>query len=186
MTDYNVFSPERCIRWDLVEPLDEADLSALQTAFHTDALKAVSIAISQGDHPDSPWQHYISPAFQPALSAASNWCRNPGGLRDRAFCYVDPLNWDYCEVPSCKQLPPLESTPQNEALPSTTSSASTVFAVSLLLVVCLAGGLICLVVWRRRSGRQCFSRRGFWVRRIPNDPCLLSDNVTFRASESDD
>ena len=32
-----------------------------------------------------------------------NYCRNPGGLEESPICFIDPENYDYCQIPECNQ-----------------------------------------------------------------------------------
>ena len=37
------------------------------------------------------------------VTAAGNHCRNPGGVRDRPWCFTSDPNvvWQYCTIPLC-------------------------------------------------------------------------------------
>uniref|UniRef100_A0A5K3FXU4 C-type lectin domain-containing protein n=3 Tax=Mesocestoides corti TaxID=53468 RepID=A0A5K3FXU4_MESCO len=159
-----------CIRWDLVSPTDSNEFSSLAEAFRLATLKIVAQTLAENSS-QTPSQNLYSPAFQPTFSAASNWCRNPSGLRDRAFCYVDPFNWDYCEVPSCPRA--ISGRP---AFP---------YVFLTLSLTALFLGII-IYVYRKGSGdrRSPFLNRlstiaMAWRKRTSSEPCLLADNVTF-------
>ncbi|XP_019624292.1 PREDICTED: matrilin-2-like [Branchiostoma belcheri] len=53
----------------------------------------------QGWDTQLPHKHSIS-------RLTHNYCRNPGGTRDRPWCYtIDPsVRWEYCSVPQCGKL----------------------------------------------------------------------------------
>ncbi|CAL8237834.1 unnamed protein product, partial [Boreogadus saida] len=50
----------------------------------------------------APHQHVLS-AVVPELRGSENQCRNPGGARERPWCYTSQpsLRWEYCPVPRC-------------------------------------------------------------------------------------
>ena len=55
-----------------------------------------------------------------------NYCRNPYGSRDRAWCYTTELNveWEYCEVPYCPLEPTISPSPSVSKMPSDAPSLS--------------------------------------------------------------
>ena len=42
----------------------------------------------------------------PEMLNAENFCRNPGGLKKKPWCYTsDPkIEWQYCDIPVCGEL----------------------------------------------------------------------------------
>jgi len=39
--------------------------------------------------------------FENITMQDKNFCRNPSGYRESPWCYVDDINWDYCNVSKC-------------------------------------------------------------------------------------
>uniref|UniRef100_A0A0V0JB89 Macrophage mannose receptor 1 n=1 Tax=Schistocephalus solidus TaxID=70667 RepID=A0A0V0JB89_SCHSO len=205
--DYNGFanttvSGKSCLRWDLIT--DTAEVSILKEAFHATSLRAVASVID-GRITLSASDRLKSPAYLPALSAASNWCRNPNGLRETVFCYVldaSNLTWEYCSVPLCKDFYDNHGSGQPSVFP-TSSNQTRMLSVQapistgrtllyLFIFVCttfLVGGLLCFV-YKKRSTISAFRLFPVGVR-VPNifprarfhsssSLCLLNDNVTFQ------
>ncbi|BHF79064.1 C-type lectin domain 18 member A [Sparganum proliferum] len=194
-----------CLRWDLIT--DTAELAILREAFHATSLRAVASLID-GRMTLSVSDRLRSPAYLPALSAASNWCRNPNGLHDRVFCYVldaSNLTWEYCAVPSCKDFyadsgfdqPKAFPTASNQTrMPHQPSAQAPVSTGRMLLYlfifVCtafLVGGVL-FFVYKKRSTISAFRLFPAGVR-VPDifpgarfhsssSLCLLNDNVTFQ------
>ena len=51
-----------------------------------------------------PQKHIITPnTYAEDLKDSSVFCRNPGGLGERPWCYTTDLQtrWEYCNVPKC-------------------------------------------------------------------------------------
>ena len=38
-----------------------------------------------------------------SIEAANNYCRNPGGKKERPWCYKHPGVWEYCAIPQCSR-----------------------------------------------------------------------------------
>ena len=53
-----------------------------------------------------PHSHPITPARYPELQKGKNYCRNPGNLEEKPWCYTTDTNkvWDYCEIEHCNSL----------------------------------------------------------------------------------
>lgn len=51
---------------------------------------------------DVPHPHTTKPRYYPELENGANYCRNPGGLGNRPWCYTsgDTL-WEYCDIKKC-------------------------------------------------------------------------------------
>ena len=49
----------------------------------------------------APHRHKLNPAIIPGLRM--NHCRNPGGLKEKPWCYTSnaTVDWEYCNVPIC-------------------------------------------------------------------------------------
>lgn len=60
----------------------------------------------------TPHTHTYLPSEYPYSGLSRNQCRNPGGLREKPWCYTTSGNktWDYCDIPLC--YPPKIETPQ--------------------------------------------------------------------------
>lgn len=52
-----------------------------------------------------PHQHHLPVEVIPELKDSHNFCRNPGGLNNRPWCFTTNPNirWEYCAVPQCGQ-----------------------------------------------------------------------------------
>ena len=51
-----------------------------------------------------PNQHQFSMMMGGELETASKFCRNPGGLGEHPWCFVNDspqLRWEYCDIPDC-------------------------------------------------------------------------------------
>lgn len=178
----------RCIRWDLINPTNTSELEALQRAFHNATLSAVSTILES--NLSSP-ADLKSLAFQPVFSAVSNWCRNPGSLHDRAFCYISIDQWEYCDLPQkSRSFSSLESKSSSAmTLPTVLTIIGFLFLSLLLAFLCLSL-VICLHRKSRRGWSSSYAVQEMIFRRIPfawrwrrsdSQPCLLADNVSYSA-----
>lgn len=150
----------------------------------------------------SPRQRLTSPAYLPAMSAASNWCRNPNGMRKGAFCFVQSSSgtpaWDYCTIPPCSTPDSTLATAlQDDELqegdpPTVVGSTKTLICILVLSLIFILAGILVNAQKRRSAAfrrqlwqedepcsrlRTCWSR--ITRRWAPREPCLLADNVTF-------
>ncbi|VDL59560.1 unnamed protein product [Hymenolepis diminuta] len=181
-------SGKACIRWDLINPTNTSELEALQRAFHNATLSAVSTVLES--NLSSP-ADLKSLAFQPVFSAVSNWCRNPGSLHDRAFCYISIDQWEYCDLPQKSR-----SFSSHESKSSSSMTLPTVLTIigflflSLLLAFLCLSLVICLHRKSRRGWSSSYAVQEMILRRIPfawrwrrsdSQPCLLADNVSYSA-----
>ncbi|KAM7533891.1 hypothetical protein Aperf_G00000112175 [Anoplocephala perfoliata] len=181
-------SGKACIRWDLISPTNSSEMDALQRGFHDDTLSAVSATLESNSSTPADLKSF---AFQPAFSAASNWCRNPGSLRDRAFCYTAVDHWEFCKLPeehqSIKPNSQSKSSPMN--LQKTSTIIGIIFGSLLIAFLCL----IFVFYLHRKSRRTWASNypiQEMFLRRMPfawrwnrseSRPCLLADNVSYNA-----
>eukprot|EP00108_Taenia_solium_P011692 TsM_000268500 transcript=TsM_000268500 gene=TsM_000268500 len=187
-------SGKACIRWDLISPTNATEMGALQRAFHNATLAAVAAVLKVNASADS---NLHSPAFQPVFSSVCNWCRNPAGLRDHAFCYIDVDKWEFCTLPTPSILSSLASPSTSQMHTSTLP-----FPVLLSIVVIFLGVFflfpLCLLFifcLQRKSRRGWVSTspvQEILLRRLPfswrwrwsrtaSQPCLLADNVSYSA-----
>ena len=55
----------------------------------------------------APQKHIITPStYVDDLKDSSVYCRNPGGLGERPWCYTTDLRtrWEYCNIPQCGKM----------------------------------------------------------------------------------
>lgn len=163
-------------------------MDALQRAFHDDTLSAVSTTLESNSSAPADLK---SLAFQPTFSAASNWCRNPGSLRDRAFCYTAVDHWEFCKLPEEHR-----SFKPSRQSKSSSINLQTVFTIIGIIFGSLLIAFLCLILLnclRRKSRRGWASNypvQEIFLRQLPfawrwnrseSCPCLLADNVSFNA-----
>nr|CDS32676.1 lymphocyte antigen 75 [Hymenolepis microstoma] len=182
-----MFSESRklCIRWDLIKPTNRSELEALQRAFHN----AVLLAVSEVLEPGSFIPEYVnSLAFQPVFSASSNWCRNPSGLRDRAFCYISVNQWEYCQLPELYSGHGSMKYPEfHEILERLLRAIGVIFIPLLIVGLCL-GLIICYCRKSRRGRSSSHAFQEMILRRVPfswrwrrggSQSCLLAESVSY-------
>ncbi|CAL8341553.1 unnamed protein product [Arctogadus glacialis] len=81
----------------------------------------------------------VTVAVVPELRSSENQCRNPGGARERPWCYTSQpsLRWEYCPVPRCGHTETVVNTelvPQQTAVvPS--SSVSPAYSMSIIIIL---------------------------------------------------
>ncbi|CAL8384665.1 unnamed protein product [Gadus morhua 'NCC'] len=98
----------------------------------------VSAVPCQAWSQQAPHQHFLS-AVVPELRRSENQCRNPGGARERPWCYTSQpsLRWEYCPVPRCGHTETVVNTelvPQQTAVvPS--SSVSPAYSMSIIIIL---------------------------------------------------
>ena len=53
-----------------------------------------------------PHHHILSPTEYPELAGGHNFCRNPGGKKEKPWCFTTDVDFkfDYCDIPSCGKL----------------------------------------------------------------------------------
>lgn len=122
-----------------------------------------------------PHTHSRHPRVFPTLNDASNFCRNPGGERERPWCFtLDPnVRWQFCSIPKCGKYSVTSSYPTSDLLPFLTENStrimtpesgdkifsietiiiiSAVAAISLSLVALIA--VLCCRMWHNNERRK--------------------------------
>lgn len=91
--------------WKAVSPLPFfAPLFYIWFCFaNTNSKNCIETLIQFVSSPKAPHFHRRTPQVFPELSDAENYCRNPGGEKERPWCYTkDPsMTWEYCSVSAC-------------------------------------------------------------------------------------
>ncbi|CAL8318162.1 unnamed protein product [Lota lota] len=84
----------------------------------------------------APHQHLLS-AVVPELRRSENHCRNPGGTRDRPWCYTTKpsLRWEYCPVARCGQTVVNTDTVPQQTVVVPSSSASPAYSMSIIIIL---------------------------------------------------
>ncbi|TKS84256.1 Muscle, skeletal receptor tyrosine protein kinase [Collichthys lucidus] len=95
-----------------------------------------------------PHQHRLSVEVIPELKNSENYCRNPGGISDRPWCYtLNPnIRWEYCAVPQCG-----EATMVSVTLSSPAYSMSVIVIILTALAATVFFTIIILACRRRRK-----------------------------------
>ncbi|XP_061119263.1 muscle, skeletal receptor tyrosine-protein kinase [Conger conger] len=109
-----------------------------------------------------PHLHQLSPDIIPELRNAENYCRNPGGERERPWCYTtDPLlRREYCNVPKCGDVFITESSfPEHVTPPSTSPTYSMSVIIFLILGFAVAACFIIIALSCRRRKKLWKSRK---------------------------
>lgn len=53
---------------------------------------------------DWPNEHEIDTMMGGEIGTASKYCRNPGGIGERPWCFIGNAlhpRWEYCDIPDC-------------------------------------------------------------------------------------
>ena len=90
---------------------------------------------------DVPHPHSTKPRYFPELENGANYCRNPGGLGDRPWCYTSGETlWEYCNINECVDnivnLDP-DNLPSDKLTSSGGNSASVAAVITIIIVVAL-------------------------------------------------
>ena len=113
-----------------------------------------------------PHSHPITSVQYPELINSNNYCRNPGNLQERPWCYTthNDIVWDYCEIKHCSSLllllgdvtTVIVSSSSPSSFPSSTKSnvKTVVIGTASALVVLLVITLVCFIV-----GCYCFQKQ---------------------------
>ncbi|XP_029941463.1 muscle, skeletal receptor tyrosine-protein kinase [Salarias fasciatus] len=119
-----------------------------------------------------PHQHRLSVEVIPELRDSENYCRNPGGISEKPWCYTTNPNirWEYCAVPLCGEtftasaVKPESAGPrQTPRLPPTTTVSSPAYSMSVIVIVLAALAasvfLAVVVLACRRRRKQWRNRK---------------------------
>ncbi|XP_033981868.1 muscle, skeletal receptor tyrosine-protein kinase [Trematomus bernacchii] len=119
-----------------------------------------------------PHQHRLSVDVIPELKSSHNYCRNPGGISDKPWCYTSNHNirWEYCAVPHCGEIviasvltPEAQSPRQTPRLPPTVTVSSPAYSMSVIVILLTALAasvfLIIGILACRRQRKQWRNRK---------------------------
>ena len=136
-----------------------------------------------------PHSHSTTPSMYPILQNSKNYCRNPGNLLDRPWCYTtsEKTVWDYCNIPICsveRTDQPVVDKSQTETLTETNESSSSlnpliatmsvIFVIfAVLMVVAFSG---CFVFMSRKNRRA--KARNVRLSKITHEAFLGEKYVT--------
>uniref|UniRef100_A0A8C6UTE0 receptor protein-tyrosine kinase n=1 Tax=Neogobius melanostomus TaxID=47308 RepID=A0A8C6UTE0_9GOBI len=99
-----------------------------------------------------PHQHRLSVDVIPELTHSENFCRNPGGISEKPWCFTTNPNirWEYCAVPQCGEVE-RGNTPSSPRLiprvpPVTSTSPAYSMYVIVIVMMSLAAAVFFTVV----------------------------------------
>ncbi|XP_033831788.1 muscle, skeletal receptor tyrosine-protein kinase [Periophthalmus magnuspinnatus] len=126
-----------------------------------------------------PHQHRLSVDVIPELKDSENFCRNPGGISEKPWCFTANPNirWEYCAVPQCgeteKVVQPDPSPPRliPPFPPVTTTSPTYSMSVIVIVMTSLAAAVILTMLIL-----ACHRRRKHWRnrKRVMETPTLTT------------
>ncbi|XP_074547050.1 muscle, skeletal receptor tyrosine-protein kinase [Halichoeres trimaculatus] len=118
-----------------------------------------------------PHQHRLSVDVIPELKGSENFCRNPGGISDKPWCYTTNPNirWEYCSVPQCGEMSvvpvlkseapnPRQTTRRPPMLGSSPAYSMSVIVI-LLTSIAVAVFLTIIILGCRRRRKQWRNRK---------------------------
>ncbi|XP_070706674.1 muscle, skeletal receptor tyrosine-protein kinase isoform X2 [Pempheris klunzingeri] len=118
-----------------------------------------------------PQQHRLSVDVIPELKNSDNYCRNPGGISDKPWCYTSNPNirWEYCAVPQCGEIsivPVKSESPgprQTSHPPPSTTISSPAYSMSVIVIILTALAatvfLTIIILACRRQRKQWRNRK---------------------------
>ncbi|XP_042365393.1 muscle, skeletal receptor tyrosine-protein kinase [Plectropomus leopardus] len=117
-----------------------------------------------------PHQHRLSVDVIPELRNSENYCRNPGGISDKPWCYTSNPNirWEYCAVPHCQESvasvinTEIPGPRQTSRLPPATTISSPAYSMSVIVIILTA---LAATVFLTISILACRRRRKQWRNR---------------------
>ncbi|XP_041666180.1 muscle, skeletal receptor tyrosine-protein kinase isoform X2 [Cheilinus undulatus] len=116
-----------------------------------------------------PHQHRLSVDVIPELKNSDNYCRNPGGISDKPWCYTSNPNirWEYCAVPRCGETSILPD-PRSRPPPMTSSPAYSMSVIVIILTSLVALVFLTIVILACRRRRKQWRNR----KRVMETPTL--------------
>uniref|UniRef100_A0A673A9T4 receptor protein-tyrosine kinase n=1 Tax=Sphaeramia orbicularis TaxID=375764 RepID=A0A673A9T4_9TELE len=117
-----------------------------------------------------PHEHRLSVDVIPELKNSKNFCRNPGGISDKPWCYtLNPnIRWEYCAVPQCGET--LKGTPPRFPPVVTSSPAYSMSVIVIVLTAVAAAVFFTIIIL------ACHRRRKQWRnrKRVMETPTLTA------------
>ncbi|XP_077869507.1 muscle, skeletal receptor tyrosine protein kinase-like [Saccoglossus kowalevskii] len=144
----------------------------------------------------SPHTHRFTPDLFSELPETENFCRNPGGVRDRPWCIVTTVNtiWEYCNISQCENdslivtstetdwgatKPPAEEGEQSNIIATVGISLSVVLTVIILLTA-----LMCYK-WQQYKRYSMYEfPSNFDASKLPENPMYERPPVDRSLSQS--
>lgn len=89
-----------------------------------------------------PHHHLLSPKEYPELEGGHNFCRNPGGKREKPWCFTTDADtqFDYCAIPSCDKM--------STASPSIQIVSILYTVIPCLLFAIIFSSVVIFICWR--------------------------------------
>uniref|UniRef100_A0A8C4NJZ3 receptor protein-tyrosine kinase n=1 Tax=Dicentrarchus labrax TaxID=13489 RepID=A0A8C4NJZ3_DICLA len=112
-----------------------------------------------------PHQHRLSVDVIPELKNSDNYCRNPGGISEKPWCYTSNHNirWEYCAVLQCGETSMSPGPRQTPRLPPTTTVSSPAYSMSVIVIILTALAatvfLTIIILACRRRRKQWRNRK---------------------------
>uniref|UniRef100_UPI0037E8BE2E muscle, skeletal receptor tyrosine-protein kinase n=1 Tax=Semicossyphus pulcher TaxID=241346 RepID=UPI0037E8BE2E len=112
-----------------------------------------------------PHQHRLSVDVIPELKNSDNYCRNPGEISDKPWCYTSNPNirWEYCTVPQCGEtiMPESAGPHQTSRLPpmAVSSPAYSMSVIVIILTSLAAAVFLTIVILACRRQRKQWRNR---------------------------
>ncbi|XP_043831813.1 muscle, skeletal receptor tyrosine-protein kinase isoform X1 [Dromiciops gliroides] len=112
----------------------------------------------------SPQVHRRTPQMFPELANAENYCRNPGGERERPWCFTKDrsVRWEYCVVPLCSSVSPLVTVKPSADIPDRPSSSSTFSPTYSMTVIIAIISSFAVIGFLTMAALLCCRRRRQW------------------------
>uniref|UniRef100_A0A672IZG8 receptor protein-tyrosine kinase n=1 Tax=Salarias fasciatus TaxID=181472 RepID=A0A672IZG8_SALFA len=104
-----------------------------------------------------PHQHRLSVEVIPELRDSENYCRNPGGISEKPWCYTTNPNirWEYCAVPLCGET----FTASGTVFPPRPAPSYSMSVIVIVLAALAASVFLAVVVLACRRRRKQWRNR---------------------------